>query len=359
MSTIHPWQLFVATVAGWVNRHQHDIIDYLVDENRVLKGQLRGRRLRLSDEERRRLAVKGKALGRSVLEKVATIVTPDTIMAWYRRLVARKWDYSSRRKKPGRPRVATEISDLVLRLARENSRWGYTRIKGALSQLGHEVSRGTIANILKENGIEPAYERSKRTPWRTFLSAHWETLAAADFFTIEVARPWGLVTYHVLFVLEIYTRRVHVAGISTNPDGAFMLQMARNLTDAFDGFLLEKRYLILDRDGKYTKEFRTFLTDSGTNIVRLPVRSPNLNAYAERFVLSAKTECLDRVIFFTEASLRKTISSYLSHYHRERCHQGLGNRLIEPDENSPHATGRIRCRERLGGLLGYYYRSAV
>jgi len=168
-----------------------------------------------------------------------------------------------------------------------------------------------------------------------------------------------VVTYHVLFVLEISTRRVHVAGISANPEGAFMLQVARNLTDALDGFLLEKRYLLLDRDGKYTKEFRTFLTDSGTNIVRLPVRSPNLNAYAERFVFSAKTECLDRMTFFTEASLRKTISSYLSQYHRERCHQGLGNRLIEPDENSPHATGRIRCRERLGGLLRYYYRSAA
>ncbi len=160
MSTIQPWKFLVITVAGWINRHQQDVIDYLVEENRVLKGQLRGRRLRLSDDERRRLALKGKALGRSVLEKVAGIVTPDTIMGWYRRLIARKWDYSLRRKKPGRPRVETEISDLVLRMARDNSRWGYTRIKGALAHLGHEVSRGTTANILKKNGIEPAYERS-------------------------------------------------------------------------------------------------------------------------------------------------------------------------------------------------------
>ena len=167
-----PWQFFVVVVAGWIYRHQQDVNDYLVEENRILKGPLRGKRLRLTDDERRRLAVKGKALGRSVLEKVATIVTADTIMTWYRKLVARKWDYSSRRKKPGRPRVKIEIADLVLRMARANSRWGYTRIKGALAHLGHKVSRGTIANILKENGIEPAYERSKRTAWRTFLKAH-------------------------------------------------------------------------------------------------------------------------------------------------------------------------------------------
>ena len=326
MSTLHPWQFLLITVAGWINRHQQDVIDYLVEENRVLKGQLRGRRLRLTDDERRRLAVKGKALGRNVLEAVATIVTPDTIMRWYRLLVARKWDYSSRRKRIGRPPIKTEIADLVLRMARQNPRWGYTRIKGALAHLGHKVSRGTIANILKENGIEPAFERSKRTPWSTFLKAHWETIAAADFFTVEVARPWGLITYYVLFFMELSTRRVHVAGITPNPDGRFMLQVARNLTDPFDGFLLRKRYLILDRDGKYTEEFRTYLTDSGTKLVRLPARSPNLNAYAERFVLSIKSECLDRLIFFTEDSLRRAIRSFVDHYHRERCHQGIGNK---------------------------------
>ena len=359
MSTVQPWQLFVVTVAGWINEHQQDVIDYLVEENRVLKGQLCGRRLRLTDDERRRLAVKGKALGRRVLERMAHIVTPDTIMSWYRRLVASKWDYSSRRKRPGRPRIKTEIADLVLRMARSNSGWGYTRIKGALAHLGHEVSRGTIANILKENGIEPAYERSKRTPWRTFLKAHWETLAAADFFTVEVARPSGLVTFYVLFFMELSTRRVHIAGITPNPDGRFMLQVARNLTDACDGFLLDKRYLILDRDGKYTEEFRDFLTDAGTNVVRFPARSPNLNAFCERYVLSIKSECLDRMIFFTESSLRKAISSYLAHYHGERFHQGLGNRLIEGDDSVGERSGAMRCRERLGGMLRYYYRQAA
>jgi transposase InsO family protein len=252
-----------------------------------------------------------------------------------------------------------DIRELVVRMALENPSWGYTRVRGALSNLGLVVSRGTIANILREHGIEPAFERSKRTPWRTFLKAHWETLAAADFFTVEVARPFGLVTYYVFFVMELSTRRVHIAGVTPNPDGRFMLQVARNLTDAFDGFLLGKRYLILDRDSKYTEEFRQLLVDSGTKIVRLPIRSPNLNAYCERFVLSARRECLDRMIFFTYKSLRRGLSAYTSHYHRERNHQGLENGLIEPLEVGENGGGEVRCRERLGGMLRYYYRQAV
>lgn len=356
MSTLDPWQFLLITLAGWINRNQQDVIDYLLEENRVLKRQLRGRRLRLTDDERRRLAVKGKALGRQVLQKIATIVTPDTILAWYRKLVARKWDYSERRK-PGRPRTKTETSDLVVRMARENTTWGYTRIQGALAHVGHELSRGTIANILKEHGIEPAFVRAKRTPWRVFLRAHWNVLAAADFFTIEVARPTGLVTYYVLFVMELKTRRVHVAGLSPTPDSRFMLQTGRGLTDAFDGFLLGKRFLILDRDAKYTDDFRELLVGAGVRVVRLPVRSPNLNAYAERFVLSIKSECLDRMIFFTEASLRRAVRAFVDHYHRERCHQGLDNQLIEPVAGD--ADGKVRCRERLGGLLRYYYRQAA
>jgi transposase InsO family protein len=303
--------------------------------------------------------VKGKAIGRRALDEVASIVTPDTILAWYRKLVAKKWDYSSRRRKPGRPRVAKAIPALVLRMACENTTWGYTRIRGALSHLGHQVSRGTIANILRENGIEPAFERRKRTPWRTFLAAHWETLAAADFFTVEIARPTGLVTYYVLFVIELSTRRIHIAGITPAPNEEYMMQVGRGLTDAFDGFLLGKRYLLLDRDSKFTPQFRRLLKDSGTDIIRLPARSPNLNAYAERFVLSIKSECLNRMIFFTEASLRRAIKSFVDHYHTERSHQGLGNQLIEPDRRDVDADAPVRCNKRLGGLLRYYHRHAA
>ena len=359
MDTLHPWQLLVITLAGWINRRQQQVIDYLVEENRILKGQLRGRRVRLTGDERRRLAVKGKAIGRRALDEVASIVTPDTILGWYRKLVARKWDFSKRRRKVGRPRVDVEIPKLVVRMARENTTWGYTRIRGALRYLGHQVSRGTIANILRENGIEPAFERRKRTPWRTFLEAHWETLAAADFFTVEVARPSGLVTYYVLFAIELSTRRVHIAGVTPAPNSQFMMQVGRGLTDAFDGFLIGKRYILLDRDGKFSPKFQRLLKDSGTDVVRLPARSPNLNAYAERFVLSIKSGCLNRMVFFTEGALRRAIRAFVDHYHHERTHQGLGNQLIEPIDGDVDAHAPVRCHKRLGGLLRYYHRQAA
>jgi hypothetical protein len=171
MSTaIQPWIFLVVTVAGWIQREQQLAIEYLLEENRVLKARLRGRRLRLTNDERRRLAVKGKALGRKLLEEVAGIVTPDTLLAWHRRLIAKKWDYSSRRKKPGRPRVMNEITDLIVRMARENPGWGYTRIRGALANLGHTVARGTIANILREHGIAPAPERGNSNLYFLFIS---------------------------------------------------------------------------------------------------------------------------------------------------------------------------------------------
>ena len=171
-STVSPLQLLLFTLAAWINRHQQAVIEYLQEENRILKEQLNGRRPRLTDDQRRSLAVKGKVLGRRVLSEVAGIVTPDTILAWHRKLIAQKWDFSARSKRPGRPRTMDDIRDLVVRMAQENPNWGYTRIQGALANLGQRVSRGTVANILKEQGIEPAPERGRRTSWRTFLSAH-------------------------------------------------------------------------------------------------------------------------------------------------------------------------------------------
>lgn len=352
---IQPWAFLLVTLSGWVNQHQQRVIDYLIEENRILKGKYRGKRIRFTDDERRRLAVKGKALGRKLLGEVASIVTPDTIMGWYRKLIVKKWDYSSKRG-PGRPRVMIEISELVVRMALENPQWGYTRIRGALANLAFEVSRTTIANILKGHGIDPAHERRKRTPWRTFLAAHWESIAAADFFTVEVSTLGRLVTYYVLIVLELSTRRVRVAGLTPDPDTAFMVQIGRDLTG---DFLAGKRFLIVDRDRKYGEEFRCLMEKSGTDVLRLPPRSPNLNAYCERFVLSIKQECLDRMIFFSEKSFRRAVSSYVVHYHQERNHQGLDNRLIETDGDAGRKEGKVSCRERLGGTLKYYHRKAA
>jgi putative transposase len=225
-TVLHPWQILVAAMAGWITRQQDAVIDYLREENRVLKEQLGRKRLRLTDQQRRRLAVRGKAIGRRALSEVASLVTPDTILRWHRQLVARKWTY--KRRSSGRPRVMEVIADLVVRMARENRGWGYTRIQGALQNIGHRVGRTTISNIFKDNGIDPAPERDKQTTWSQFLKAHW-------------------------------------------------------------------------------------------------------NATRE----------------------------YAAHYHRERNHQGIDNRLIEPGNRVESASSTIACGQRLGGMLRFYHRAAA
>lgn len=166
-------------------------------------------------------------------------------------------------------------------------------------------------------------------------------------------------TYYLLFVMELATRRVRFAGLTPSPDGQWMTQIARNLTDCQDGFLSGKQYLLLDRDAKFSESFAHILELDGVKCLRLPPRSPNLNSYLERFMRSAKEECLSRLIFFGESSLRRAVTAYLEHYHVERNHQGLGNQLIEPSSEPPIVAGKIECRERLGGLLRYYHRSAA
>ena len=345
------------SMSGWVNREQLKVIDYLKDENKILRGLIKAGRIRLSQEDRRRLGVKGRAIGRKNLDEVATIACADTILGWFRELVAKKWTY--KRKGRGRPKTKAEIRDLIIKMAKENSSWGYTRIQGALGNLGLEISRGTIANVLKENGIEGSPDRGKRMPWKTFLKAHWEVLAASDFLTTEVWAKGGLVTYYVFFVIELKTRRVLIAGITPNPDAGFMAQVARNLTDCEDGFLKGKEVLIRDGDKKFTKHFDQILSDSGVKSLKLPYRSPNLNAYAERFVLTLKSACLERMVFFGEGSLRYAISEFMDHYHEERNHQSLDNALIAPVGNVGEEKGVIRRKQRLGGMLNYYYRLAA
>ncbi|MEA2079387.1 MAG: integrase core domain-containing protein [Pseudomonadota bacterium] len=356
-NTIQPFHLLVIALVGWLNRHQQAIIDYLIEENRVLKEQIEGQRLRFTDDQRIRLAVKAKVLGRRLLDELETLVTPDTLLTWHRKLIAQKWTYT--RKGRGRPRIAQEITDLVLRMARENVSWGYDRIQGALANLGRIIAPNTVKNILKRHGIEPAPEREKHTSWTTFLKAHWEVMAATDFFTVEVWTPRGLVTHYVLFIIHLSTRSVHIAGVTTAPNSAFMKQMARNLTDVSDGFLLNSRYLIMDRDTKYTAEFRGHLDREGVKPVRCPARAPNCNAFAERFVRSIKEECLDRMILFGEASLRRALREYVVHYQTERNHQGVGNRLLEPLAMVSSNDETIHRRERLGGMLNYYCREAA
>ena len=256
-------------VSGWVHRRQLIVIEFLQAENRLLTERLRGKRIRFTDAERALLARKAKAVGRKALLIRDTIVSPDTLLRWHRRLVAQKWNFVHRRG-PGRPGIMREISQLIVRVAQDNPSWGYTRIQGALANLSHTVGRGTVANILKRNGIEPAPERGKRTRWSAFLKAHWKVLAASDFFSVEVWTPKGLVTFYLLFVISIADRVVHIAGITTRPDESWMLPMGRNLLDEEGGALSLKRKFIVDRDTKYTAQFRKLLEDSGTEVIRLP-----------------------------------------------------------------------------------------
>jgi len=235
-----------------------------------------------------------------------------------------------------------------------------TSVRGALYNLGHDVARNTIKSILLAHGLEPAPERGRHTSWHGFIKSHLGAIAGADFFTVEVLRGFGLIRYYVFFVIDIGTRRVQIAGISDRPSEAWMKQIARNLTDCVDGFLKQTRYLILDRDPLYTRNFREILKDAGVKVVRLPSRSPNLNSYAERWIRSVRGECLSRVIPLGERHLRHLLSKYLVHFHPERNHQGLDNRLIEPvAANTNSGEGVVRRRERVGGLLSYFHRDAA
>ena len=282
---LDPFRLLLISLAGWLNQQQQEAIDYLQEENRVLREQLGGKRLRFNDAQRRRLAVRAKKLGWRMLHELTTIVTPATLLAWHRRLIARKYD-GSRQRGPGRPRVLEEIQRLVIRLARENRDWGYRRIQGALANLGHEVARGTIANLLREHGLEPTPERNRKTTWKEFLSRHRDVIVAADFFTIEAWTRKGLTRFLVLFLIDLSTRRVEIAGVAREASGPWVSQVARNLSDAAEGFLIGKRYLIHDRDPLFTAEFLEILKSTGVQSVKLPPSSPNLKACTSYCTLS-------------------------------------------------------------------------
>jgi putative transposase len=353
------WKHLLAYITGTVDQELLLRNEYLVTENRVLRNQIKGR-VHLSDGERRTLAEMGQKLGKQALAEVATIVKPDTILGWHRKLVAQKFDSSQQRKAPGRPMIDQELEALVVRMAQENRAWGYDRIVGALANLGHTVSDQTVGNILKRHGIPPVPERKTTTTWTEFIRTHTDVLVATDFFTAEVWTLGGLVTYYVLFFIHLGSRKIHVAGVTPHPNEAWMVQVARNVTMEEWGFLSAGQYLIHDRDGKYCPAFQQIIDTSGITRVPLPPRSPNLNAYAERWVRSVKEECLSRLILFGEASLHHALTQYVAHFHHERNHQGKGNALLLPtvSQNSVDKS-TIYCRERLGGLLKYYAHEAA
>jgi hypothetical protein len=335
------WARLLAFVTGLINQKLLLQNEYLAAENRILRAHLPAR-VRLFDPERFTLAEIGKRLGRTALQQVACVAKPNTVLAWYRRLIARKFDGSKRRTSPGRPRIAPDLEALIVRLAKENSGWGYDRIVGALANLGHLVSDQTVGNILRRYGIQPAPTRSQNTTWKDFIASHMAVLAGTDFFTVEVLTWRGLATYYVRFFIPLESRRVNLAGLTKHPISEWMLQMARNATNESSGFLRGQQYLLHDRDTKFCAAFLDVIRFSGIRPLALPPKSPNLNAFVERWVSSIRQECLSKLILFGEASLRRALNEYTDHHHFERNHQGKGNLLLFP---APDVT--TRCRKNL------------
>jgi transposase InsO family protein len=353
------WARMRAYITGTVEQELLLRNEYLAAENRILRAQIKGRLL-LSDAERATLAEIAHRLGRNALDELAAVARPDTLLAWYRRLIAKKFDGSPFRKSRGRPRIDEETEQCVVRMARENPGWGYDRIVGAMANLGFQLSDQTVANILRRHDIPPAPKRKQATSWNDFIRVHKAVLAATDFFTVEVLTLRGLMTYSVLFFIHSESRKVCVAGVTRHPDHEWMEQMARNVTMEDTGFLSQQRYLLHDRDTKFCASFREILKAGGVKPLALPPRSPNLNAYAERWVRSVKEECLSKLILLSEGSLRCALRHFEAHYHEERNHQGKDNRLLSvPIPAVQEVEGKVRCRERLGGLLNYYERQSA
>jgi putative transposase len=279
------------------------------------------------------------------------VVTPATLLRWHRELVRRKWTYPQR--KPGRPPTGRALRELVLRLARENPGWGYQRIAGELIKLGFRISPSTVRRLLALAGLEPAPRRGA-VSWPAFLRRQATSLLACDFFTVETV---ALRRLYVLFFIELGSRRVHFAGCTTNPSGTWVVQQARNL--GFTNLFERMRFLIHDRDSKFTASFDEVFRSEGITVIHTPVRAPQANAYAERFVRTARTECLDWLLIIGRRHLEHVLRIYIQHYNRERPHRGLALNRPEPLEVKLSPGGDVHRRDRLGGLVHEYYRAAA
>ena len=318
-------QFLITMIACAINERMQRKLDYTQEEVRVLKDVPKAAtgsdRIVFTADQRRRLAVAGKVLSPEERKKCCQIVKPGTLLGWFRQMAAQKYDSS--KKNVGRPRKKKDVRKLVIEMALGNLGWGYTKIRDALrTGLKIEIGRTTVANILLEEGIEPAPEREKKRTWKQFKKSHWDTLCACDFFSVEALGPFGTVRYMVFFVIELKRRAVEIAGIAVDPGEAWIKQVARNLTDPVDGFLRGAKYLIHDRDPLFTEGFVAILEAGGVKSVKIPAQSPNCNPYAERFVKTIKYECLNHFVIFGERHLRHLIvasgqrGSHFHQYHR-------------------------------------------
>ncbi len=332
-------------------------VEYLKTENRILRSKL-PKRITITPAERQKLVKVGKPLGKAIKELI-TIVTPRTFARW---ISGENGARYKRTAKPGRPRTPDEIRELVTQMAKDNG-WGLGRILGELKKLGiRKICKTTVRNILLEHGFDPGPKRGEGT-WDDFIKIHAKTLWACDFFSKKVWTFGGLVEYFVLFFIQPSTRKVHIAGITANPDGVWMAQQARNLCMFFDDLPDRPKYIVCDQDTKFTAQFEEILKIDDIELKRTAVRAPNQNAYAERWVQSIKQECLDLFVVFGEKHFRHIIQEYVRYYHDHRPHQALSN--LPPMMNA--VPEQVEClgpedvvrHESLGGLLTHYQRKAA
>jgi transposase InsO family protein len=354
--------LFLALLVDLVTCHFHQAdkdleILLLKQQLRILERKL-GHKARINRGEKCVLAV----LAVKLLHKTGSmrqqlagllIFKPETVLKWHQDLVRRKWTFKPSRQ-VGRPATSTELRALVIRIAKEND-WGYDKIKGELQKLGYPLDRTTVKNILRQAGILPAPERRRSLNWRTFLKLYKQHLLACDFFTVETL---GLQTLYVLFFIEIGSRRVHLAGCTSNPTSAWVTQQARQLCWQLDDQTPPLRFLIHDRDTKFPSTFDAVFQSEGIEVIRTPYRTPNANAFAERWVRSVREECLNHLLIVNERHLRQTLKDYVAYYNTRRPHQGLDQQC--PISLIPSAGTRVvRRRDILGGIVHDYYRQAA
>jgi putative transposase len=356
----------IATITRLLCRELTLQNEYLLRENKILKSKI-NKRIVFTEDERRTLVDAAMAMGRDLMEQVVTIVKPKTILAWQRRLEKRKWDYSDRRKNnPGRPRISLDIEQIVCRMAREND-WGYERIQGELKKLDIKISKSSVANILRRNGLPPSPEREGLS-WREFLDRHAPMFLCADMFQKEVWTFRGLTTAYVFFVIHLQTRKVILSRATFSPTNHWLKQQARHVLWACEGHGIAARFFLRDNDMLYPKGMDAILLSSGVDTITTPFQAPNANSHAERYVLSCKKECLNHLLIFGLDRLQYVVDCYTSYFNEYRPHQGIDNQ-IPAEYNMTHkrqggsvhmslSAGKIARKDFLGGLLKSYRRAA-